>query len=227
VRSSDLIEKIDVYFNLPFVSCPDAPGVNKGYLYNVTLSNGDTVGHVRCGTGSAYTYATQIALHMYNYEGFKDIQPDDVLNLVNFKFYYPGSNSGADTVVERNFDNVQSQPVVTLPVNSNLISFEIKVSNSNGNTKYNWSSGDVTISSSDIIAFRWDAAAEYDQCLLYLADNGRYSLSRTKDFTMVTGNTETESFDVIERSGPYRIQCNQDTENETGIDEKIINVTVQ
>lgn len=227
-RSNDLIESIDVYFNLPGIECPNAPGLNRGYVYQANLTNGNSLTHVRCGTGNAYTYAEEVALHMYKYEGFTNITPAFVLDHLTFNFYYPGDNTSTDSALTDVVGDLpdKTEPT-TLPTDTNLIAFEVRVRDQNGSIVRDWTRTDVTISDTDHVSFRWNAGDQYQRCLLYLADDGRYSLSRTSDFSMTTGNTELEGFDVPERTGPYRIECNQNTSGEKGVDERVIYVTVQ
>lgn len=94
----------------------------------------------------------------------------------------------------------------------NKIGFEVKVKNNAGTTVQNWVQGNLTIKSTDSLAFRWDARAGYLQCLPFLADNGSYAITRTNT-KMLTGNTENEAFNIYERTGAYYVECKRSSDS--------------
>ena len=100
------------------------------------------------------------------------------------------------------------------------------VTSAGGSIVRDWSSSDVTIRGSQQLFLRWNASA-YTRCLAFLADNGAYSLLRSGDLAMTTGNTQAEGYDLIERTGSYRIECDGQLNKEGGVDIRTIEVSVQ
>ena len=114
----------------------------------------------------------------------------------------------------------------TLPNLTNTIVFEVKAVGSGGNVLVDWSQAEqITIASGVQLYFRWNGT-DYQQCLPFLNDNGNYALT-VRNRAMTTGNTESEGYNMNERSGVYRIECGGQRNNEFGVDNREIEVVVR
>ncbi|MCA9366033.1 hypothetical protein KC722_00475 [Candidatus Kaiserbacteria bacterium] len=123
--------------------------------------------------------------------------------------------------------------------NTNEISFEAKVTGQGSSavtdlpvlnsgqslTPLNaWTTGPIVMLAGHTLQLRWDAT-NYQKCITFFADGGLYALSRRSD-PLVSGNTETEGFNVSKRSGEYRIECEGQGNGETAVDSRSIRVTI-
>ena len=211
------IEALTVYLDVP-VQCPDG-NVQFGYVYEVTFQGTKADGtpteltgqEPRCGSGGPRTYVTEIASHLESFTGLA-IDEERLLSIVEFSYNPPS------VIVE----NTEEEPLI--PNTTNQIAFEAKVTAAGGATVVDWTTGSVSVGSGQQLHLRWDATA-YERCLPFIADNGAYSLSRSGNLTLTSGNTEAEGYDVFERAGTYRIECDGQQNGEDGVDERRIEIT--
>ncbi len=109
-------------------------------------------------------------------------------------------------------------------VETNDISFEVTTRNADGSTSLDWTTDDVTVQQGQQLGFRWDASS-YGRCLLFLGDDGLYTLLSGRGAEALSGNTVAEGYDVPERTGVYRIECSEQANGEGATDTQEINVT--
>ncbi|MEX0917779.1 MAG: hypothetical protein WDZ93_01330 [Candidatus Paceibacterota bacterium] len=215
------VTEVVVYFNVP-VLCEDE--TTTGYVYEVTLSGYQPNGALteipaaaaRCGNGGPRTYATEIAAHITSATGLA-VSDEQILELIEFQYNTP-------EYVYLNDEGDASASAPVIPNTTNEVVFEAKASR-NGATVVNWSTGAITLAVGDQLHLRWNAE-NYQRCLPFIADNGAYSLSRN-DLRLVSGNTEAEGYDLTERTGTYRVECDGQLNGENGVDERRIEVRIQ
>jgi len=132
------------------------------------------------------------------------------------------STSTVATVPETTTTEEESfKPNVT-----NEITFEVKAVDSQGQTILNWTSApSVNVSNDSELYFRWNGSS-YQQCLPFLNDNGNYSLT-VRNRAMTTGDTESEGYNISERSAVYSIECGGQRNNEFGVDDRSIEVIIK
>ncbi len=155
--------------------------------------------------------------------------------------FIPDTTLPADTLVATTpIPNETIQTPATVPqavvINSAIaqtnlttdINLEYRVTEADQSLVIDWKSVDGTVLILDEgqeLFVRWDAS-NYSQCLPFLADLGNYALSRKNDTAMLVGNTHTDTFDLFERTGEYRIECNGQSNGEDGVDVAVLNVLV-
>jgi hypothetical protein len=239
------IDNVDALFVYPnaAVTCPDAPGLADGYAYKLLLTDYNNpnervvVTDARCGVGDPLTIVAEIGHHLETDYGITPLPLDMLVDQAVFNDfpieYEVGvvasrvvkvpeeGSSGADTVPEPNLEEII--PADAIPNTTNTIQFEVKVTDPDGNTLVDWTTNGVMVDEGAELAFRWDGS-DYGQCIPFLADGGRYSLTRPGEVVFISGNTEVESFDIFERTGQYRVQCDEQLNGEFGTDAKIITV---
>ncbi len=241
--SSD-IKSIFIY-PVTTIVCPTGTA---GYMYTMILNDKSDSNYVyaltdgRCGSGTPNEIVQETARHISEQYFMPDVSATNISSKVSFHtdpvLFNPGlsriqvGNTSAPTSPE---DTETTTPIATstptttpeqLPNLTNEITFEVKAVGSSGNILADWTETQkVTISDSVQLYFRWNATS-YQQCLLFLNDNGNYSLT-VRNRAMTTGNTETEGYNVTERNGIYRIECGGQRNNEFGVDSKEIEVVVQ
>ena len=158
------------------------------------ITNYDELAVNGCVTGTELLdYLKSISQKLVDYHNFETPDPEELAKL---PIYFGDAEEDLEYLLN-------DEP---RPVDTNTVGLEVKVKNEAGQAIHDWVKGNVTIGPSDALFFRWDAS-EYAQCLPFLADNGTYALTRAGDIKMLTGNTETEGFNVFERTGLYHIEC--------------------
>ncbi len=233
------LNKVFIYQNA-LVSCTPANSNNTGYAYMAVLTKNDdsqkiiTITEAACGAGDILSETTNTATRLREVYGV-GINYEDIINISYLKtdVFVPEVGIRNIDLSESAIEDVtdfSSLPTDTeeekLPNTTNAISLEVKATNSSDGIVSDWSSqASIAISSGDNLYFRWDAT-DYTQCLAYLGDAGSYALSRIQSPTMLSGNTETEGYNVPEKSGSYRIECSGQRNNEGGVDMKSVEVTV-
>jgi len=244
IRASD-ISGIFIY-PLADVNCPVIEDSSGGFAYNVVVkdrANPDQVtiiADARCGTGDAAALTEETARHLSDKYGISDMTYSTAVDKTTFRFepiiHSPGvftanigetnPNTEPETPTKPEVTEPTSTSTALLPNLTNEIVFEVKVVNTNGTVLSNWSTAEsITIPASAQLYFRWTGSA-YQQCLPFLNDNGNYSLT-VKNRAMTTGNTESEQYNITERTGVYKIECGGQRNNEFGVDYREIEVTVQ
>ncbi len=170
----------------------------------------------RCGSGGPRTFVEQIALHLEEVANFQNLDVDKLLDLVEFHY----SNTATELI------SLNEQLDLSTTANPNLtnqVEFEIKVVDQNNATTQDWNSAPmIRVHQNSTIYFRW-SANEYQQCLPFLQDNGKYALTN-RNQTMLTGNTESEGYALIPQTATYHIECGGQRNGEYGVDERSINV---
>ena len=201
------VTAVTVYLAAPF-TCPEYASVKEPYFYEAVLATGSTLGTVygaMCGTGRSHTYAREIAKDLSEKGLFEEpLSPQEVLDGLSF----------------RNVSSTRTTDSELIPNTTNEIVFEASIGNGI------WSGGPVTIRSNQQLQLRWSADA-YARCLPFIADSGVYSLSRDANLSLTSGNTQTEGYDVTERTGTYRIECDGQANGEDGVDIREIEVVLQ
>ena len=244
IRASD-ISGIFIY-PLADVDCPVIEGSSGGFAYNVVVNNRANpdqvtiIADARCGTGDAAALTEETARHLSDKYGISDMTYSTAVDKTTFRFepiiHSPGvftANIGdttptteTETPTEPEITEPTSTSTALLPNLTNEIVFEVKAISSDGAVLSNWSAAEnITIPASAQLYFRWTGSA-YQQCLPFLNDNGNYSLT-VKNRAMTTGNTESEQYNITERTGVYKIECGGQRNNEFGVDYREIEVTVQ
>lgn len=220
-RSGDLLFGSDIistkiYLEVP-MDCPDVDGFDKGYVYEVLvdLPDEDKSGVIHgamCGTGNAEVFASEVAKNLTSRGYFTGLSGEVVTENLSFAFYAEPSTPVAPVTNGK------------LPNLTNTISFEVKVMNGS-NVISDWSSPEsINVPSGADLYFRWNGS-DYQQCLPFLQDNGNYALT-VRNRAMTTGNTESEGYNVTERTAVYRLECGGQRNNEFGVDEREIEVSV-
>ena len=226
--------------------CPFVPGLTRPYLYEIVIAQSAIRGAtsdqafraVRCGGGDKQDFVDQVADHFETFDDVGTLDRQQLSEMIRFAAFQDldinslvvetteetetASTSTTATVLETTITETESfKPNV-----SNEITFEMKAVSETGQTLTNWTSdASVSISSGSQLHFRWDGSS-YQQCLPFLNDNGNYSLT-VKNRAMTTGNTESEGYNITERSAVYRIECGGQRNNEFGVDDRSIEVIVQ
>lgn len=230
--AAERIESLSVYLNIPVV-CP-VVGETSGYVYHVELSGRTADGamerrsaaFVRCGAGGPRTYAVEIAAHIEEQSGLKNIDVDALLEMMVFHYNTPNVSLAALLESLRSASGTdESDDAEAIQNRTNEIVFEAKVTSASGSLVRDWSASNVALRRGEQLHLRWNAAA-YARCLPFIADNGEYSLFHGSDIRMTTGNTQATGYDVFERTGSYRIECDGQTNGEEGVDIRTITVTV-
>lgn len=242
ITSAD-IRSIFIYPNAS-VECPDISGYDKGYAYVAVLNNRDDENHLttlttgRCGTGDMATLVAETARNLAEefeikdatYEAIKDktfVRSESIFYTpsivdVDISPTTPKTNESAETPIPQ---DDEGKPLF-IPNTTNTLTMEIKAIGSNGQVISDWKQvGSINIAPGTQLFFRWNGS-DYQQCLPFLQDGGNYALTR-QDRTMLNGNTEIEGYNVTERSGTYRIECGGQKNNEYGVDERKLDVTIQ
>lgn len=242
VTSAD-IRSVFIYPNAA-VECPDIPDYDKGYAYVAVLNNRGHENRVttlttgRCGTGDMATLVAETAKNLAEEFGIKDVTYESIKDKTfvrSEQIYYTPSIVDVDlspAPVKPNESAVQPTPVddqgkpVFVPNTTNTLVFEVKAVGSNGSVISDWKQTEsISISSGSQLFFRWNGK-DYQQCLPFFQEAGNYALTR-QDTTMITGNTESEGYNLTERTGTYRIECGGQRNNEYGVDERKLEVTIQ
>ena len=225
-------------------TCQNVPGLNDSFVYTVLFVNKSNSNDVAtfteqaCGTDNTIAQFGEVASRI------ESITDEDFANFQEFTdvTYYdqsvteftPGLAFGnIDSIFGETNTEETSTPTNEvpdeqedfIPNTTNNVTFEVKALDRDGQVLADWVYGDIEINEAVELHFRWDGT-EYSQCLPFLADNGSYALSRGGDTSMITGNTESEGFDITERSGIYRIECGGQINGEFGVDEREIQVTI-
>ena len=215
------IETIEVITNPVDMVCT---GSRKAYSYTLAYEARDsrtttdvvTTERTTCGdVDTELSYAVEIARYLEQAKNFETLDPIEVLEIIDFLTVTDtGSDSDDDTGENTGTTTEES-------TDSANINFEAKVIGDDDSILQDWTSDDLNIPNTSRLYLRWDAA-EYTQCLPYLADNGQYTLQNIDNPLMLNGNTEDEGFNVPEKSGPYIIQCS----DADGVDSAVINITI-
>lgn len=237
------IRSIFIYPNST-VSCPAVEGLNTGFMYTAIIVNPDDpnilfkITDGRCGSTDPLLMAEETARHLRENYGLADTAYDGISGKTIFRndiaLFTPGISTLS--IAAKNEQPAEEMPEVTaststeqsdkLPNLTNTIKLEVKAVGSDGKALVDWTATDsITISSGVQLYFKWDAG-DYQQCLPFLNDNGTYALTRTNR-AMISGNTEAEGFNVTERTATYRLECGGQRNNEFGVDNREIKVTVQ
>lgn len=245
------IEKVFIYPEAAVQCYSDAPGYTDGFMYIATVRDKQDPNYLylitdgRCGQGSTAAQISEVANQLASTYGIADISYQSIFNKAYIRpdettlyqgitrVYSPQPASPTETTdttstgdtTDSGTDTADTS-TSTLPNLTNTVVFEIKVTNSSGGVVTDWTdASSVTIGSTDNIYFRWDAA-DYQQCLPFLNDSGHYSLTRENQ-ALTSGNTESEGYNLAERSATYRIECGGQRNNEFGVDQRAIEVTVR
>lgn len=225
------------------ISCP-AGGV--GFAYTAVIDDPEDTNYFylitdgRCGEGSTEDTVTETARHLSQKYLVTDADIATIVNKTSFQteatIFDPGilhltketqTTNTIEPSIPSGTDPVIETPTTTtqLPNLTNTIKFEVKAVGSDGKVLADWVDTEkITISPTVQLHFRWEAN-DYQQCLPFLNDNGNYSLTRSNR-AMITGDTESESYNVTRRTGVYRIECGGQRNNEFGVDFREIEVVV-
>ena len=240
------IETIYIY---PFtdISCPtDVEGYERGFMYTAIIKNKMSPDYVtmvsdgRCGYGSPDQLVTEVAHHLESTYGIEGTTYASIVDKTSFKYeltafeqivtnvYRP--SAVIEPVVQTPTEEPITEPATTTPEQkpnlTNDVKFETKAIGSNGKVLLDWSEVKSVNMSADVsLYFRWDGSA-YQQCLPFLQDAGNYALTR-KDKAMLKGDTESEGFNVPEKTASYRVECGGQRNNEFGVDERVVEVTIE
>src|SRR3989344_516718 len=150
------------------VTCNLSTGNHTFQAYIITSTN--EIGVSDCATAANIDgYLTTLITNLTLRHAFSG------LTLENMKLVPIYIGEIGEDITETQFDGATSTPEEDV----NKIGFEVKIKDSSGATVQNWVQGNITIKSTDSLAFRWDARTGYSQCLPFLADNGSYALTRT------------------------------------------------
>lgn len=242
IRASD-ISGIFIY-PLADVACPVIEGSSSGFAYNVVVKDRadpdqvTIIADARCGTGDAAALTEETARHLSEKYGISDMTYSTAIDKTTFRFepiihsagvftaYIGETTPDTETPTEPTVEEPAATSTTQLPNLTNEIVFEVKAVGSDGSVLSNWRTAEsITIPASAQLYFRWTGSA-YQQCLPFLNDNGNYSLT-VKNRAMTTGNTESEQYNITERTGVYKIECGGQRNNEFGVDYREIEVTVQ
>lgn len=229
------------------VPCPaDVAGYDRGFMYMAVLNDPNDINNTyvitdgRCGYGDPNELVNEVANHLKE----RYLVSDATFASINSKTFFRNeetvfvpdiiSTSTTQPTAQNNQPETGTSPNTgsvgttsqSMPNISNTIKLEVKAVGSDGSLLADWTETEkVTVSAGVSLFFRWDAS-DYQQCLVFLNDNGAYSLS-SSNRAMITGNTEAEGFNVPERTATYRIECGGQRNNEFGVDEREIDVTVE
>jgi|GEM_PF-4350269 len=246
LTSSD-IQSVFIYPNSS-LSCPAVEGYSVGFMYTAIIANPVNSNQLlkitdgRCGSRDPLLMAEETAKHLNEAYGIKDVTFDNLKSKITFRndqvIFVPGTSNiplnktdQTPSVPEETEDHTDQTP--TLPTDetgktpnlTNEITFEVKAVAGN-EVLVDWTDADkITISPDVQLYFRWDGTA-YQQCLPFLNDDGQYSLT-SSNRAMLTGNTESEQYNVRERSSVYKIECGGQRNNEFGVDNRQIEVIIK
>jgi|GEM_PF-5372108 len=239
------VEKIFIYPRTTNIACPkEVEGYETGFMYTAIIKNNVTPEYVtmvsdgRCGHGEPAELVAEAARHLDTTYGIKDATYESVVNKTFFvtepaefereiiNVYRPNKTTTTSPVA----DEPLTEPATTTPEQkpnlTNDVLLETKVIGSNGEILLDWSAVKSINMSADVsLYFRWDGS-DYQQCLPFLQDAGTYALTR-KDKAMLKGDTESEGFNVPERTASYRVECGGQRNNEFGVDERVVEVTIE
>ncbi|MCB9819594.1 hypothetical protein H6789_02740, partial [Candidatus Nomurabacteria bacterium] len=225
--------------------CPFVPGLTRPYLYEIVIAQNAIRGAtsdqafraVRCGGGEKQDFVDQIADHFETFDDVGTLDRQRLSEMIRFSAFQDLDMSSlvAEATVETETvststttvpENTTTETETFKPNVSNEITFEVKAIDTQGQTVLDWTNNSsINISSGSQLYFRWDGSS-YQQCLPFLNDNGNYSLT-VKNRAMTTGNTESEGYNITERSAVYRIECGGQRNNEFGVDDRSIEITVE
>lgn len=240
----DHISGLYIYPEAP-TACED----NRGYVFDAFVrdfNNPDVITVItedRCGLGSVIDMTADAAAMLVGEYGFTSFSARELLsktyiNLDPIEYEAgittinaselpePDTDQPIVEIEDENDGNGDGDTDIYIPNTTNTVLFEVKVSSNSSETVTDWTSNNVSISSGEQLAFRWNAT-DYSQCLVFLNDNGLYTLKKRDDSRLLSGNTEAEEFDIAEYSGTYRIECGGQENGEFGVDIRQINVTAQ
>lgn len=243
------LERVFIY-PISDIACPnDIPEYEAGFMYVAVLKDRQNPGYEvaisdgRCGIGTIEQIVAETTNHLSKEYGVKDLNYESVFNKT-FVIFEPVSFNAsvtrvlasdetpvADTTVTNVGGNelgneTPPSPPTVIPNRTNAVTLEIKAIGADGKVLSDWiRTTGVTISSDVQLHFRW-SANEYEQCLPFLQDGGSYALAKG-GASMTTGNTETDGFNVPEKSAVYRVECGGQRNGEYGVDERAIEVVVQ
>lgn len=242
------IESVFIY-PITDINCPaGVNGYDGGFMFTANVRDQENPDYVisvtdgRCGYGDMADLLIETAGYLTQEYGIENVSAEELLPKTSFiaeaTIYTPGvvHAYSPNTISGQPVDNEPAEPSeptatstsngTTRPNLTNTITFEVKVVGSGGSVASNWSSAEsVTIDTGDQLHFRWNGT-DYGQCLPFLNDNGNYALT-VRNQAMVTGDTESEGYNVNERSGVYRVECGGQRNNEYGVDSREIGVTVR
>ncbi len=243
--SADNIASVFIYPNAA-VDCPNIEGYQNGYMYTATINDPDRPGYMtlvtegRCGSGGEEDFLADALQQLESRWGLAGTIADSTMNKVRFRFeetpYKPGlaiAYVGTD-VPSGSTDPEPATPdpepaatsTTQLPNLTNTITFEVKAVGSEGKVLADWTQAErITVAPGVQLYFRWNGT-DYQQCLPFLNDNGNYALT-VRNRAMTTGNTESEGYNINERSGVYRLECGGQRNNEFGVDAREIEVEVR
>ena len=239
------IEKVFIY-PVTDITCPaDVAGYETGFMYTAVIKNHVSPDYVtmvsdgRCGYGDPNQLVTEVAHHLETAYGINDVTHDSIVDRSLFineptafqqiitNVYRP---STTEPTVEVPTEPVIEAPATTTPEQkpnlTNDVTLEVKAVGGDGKILLDWSTASsINISSGVSLYFRWDGS-DYQQCLPFLQDGGSYALTR-RDRAMLKGDTEGEGFNVPERTATYRVECGGQRNNEFGVDERTVEVTLE
>ena len=234
------IRAVTVLFGVE-VECPNVVGSNVPYAYETVIArealpNAETdfaLRAIRCGGGfERIDYVEQVANHMESLDGFGEMDRVRLDEIIRFgdlgELLAIQPTEEVEIPVETpDTDLPPAEEEELLPNLTNEVAFEVKATDRDGNVLVDWVYGDLTINEAVELHFRWDGQA-YEQCLPFLADSGNYALTRSRvDANMTTGNTESEGYNINERSGTYRVECGGQRNLEFGVDVREIEVRMR
>lgn len=244
------IERIFIYPNA-VTFCEEITESSAGFVYVAVLKDrsdpkyNTVITDGRCGYGGVDDWVEETATQLEVKYEIKNVTFDNIINKTFIRTeevaLIPGidvvetgpvevdNDIGIDEDVISDEANSEEQQVVIsnqLPNLTNTISFEVKAVGSSGSVLSDWTSAEsIDIGSGVQLYFRWNGS-DYAQCLPFLNDNGNYALT-VSNRAMITGDTESEGYNVPERTATYRIECGGQRNNEFGVDYREVNVTVQ
>ncbi len=173
------------------------------------------VGVTGCSTGTTLDNYLQSIADQLKQHSF---EPLTVTDLKSLPVYLGDIDSGLTGITN-------TGTPATPTGNSNALGLEVKVKNKNGLLVQDWVKGNPTIGPTDQIFLRWNVAG-YAQCLPFVADNGNYALTRpAANSKMLSGNTETENYNLLERSGLYYIECSDTAGEDVEVGSILVTVT--
>ena len=240
--SVDDVESVYIYPNAP-VPCPLIGGYSDGYVFIAVLNDRTdqnkvtTITSALCGEGDAPTLVSETANNLATDFGITGASYETLADKTYFRTEAITFDAGIETlnvtteteVISTSTEGLPEdvpEDTVFVPNVSNDVVLEVKAVGADGKILSDWSAAtSINISSSVSLYFRWDGSA-YQQCLPFLQDAGNYALTR-KDKAMLKGDTESEGFNVPERTASYRVECGGQRNNEFGVDERVVEVTVQ
>jgi hypothetical protein len=248
VDSKITVDDIETLFIYPAskITCPDVAGYQFGFMYMAVIVDRDNPNHIvtindgLCGNGSLYEMSLAAAQDLEETYGIENAFSEAIADKIKFYTQVVPYREGIVSAYRTSTAEPATTPSVTSPATStpdtdepdqipnttNTVKFEVKAVGSGGNILVDWTeSSSIEISSGAQLYFRWDAS-DYQQCLPFLQDNGDYSLTR-KNRAMVSGNTETEQYNVTEKNAVYRIECGGQKNKEVEVDVREVSVIIK